>query len=370
LPPLADRVRWIWEKLAWFVSRPEFDADIAAVLDEFATESPGDEALAASLVLFLDGAVADFLQARGPLLPEDERNLVAQWALVDRSVFEVVNVARGAGLTLRDLRTGDVVEVRERLGSSQAVAGDLLCAHVVPDGVGHQIVGGALTVPLRLRDPLLAALDEKSGAGPVAAVIGGAYAPPELLTMEGEPVVVCEGRYRLADPAAACALDKVLDRDDDESWSESVEVDGRVWVRGTASVEGDELVVTANSGARFERLRQVVERTVPGLELVATSATPWQEVASSRRRPSPVPAGPPPPEAASALAAFVREQEDRWVDESVPALGGLTPRQAAADPTWREQLVALLHEFDRRRPPPGAATFDTSRLRATLGLRP
>jgi hypothetical protein len=75
-----------------------------------------------------------------------------------------------------------------------------------------------------------------------------------------------------------------------------------------------------------------------------------------------------PPEAIEALSAFVREQEARWVDEPVPALAGLTPRQAAGDPTRREDLVALLHEFDRQAPPPGAVTFDPDRLRALLGL--
>lgn len=51
------------------------------------------------------------------------------------------------------------------------------------------------------------------------------------------------------------------------------------------------------------------------------------------------------------------------MEESVPALAG----QAAADPTRREDLEALLHEFERRQPPPGALTFDTSRLRSLLG---
>jgi hypothetical protein len=67
------------------------------------------------------------------------------------------------------------------------------------------------------------------------------------------------------------------------------------------------------------------------------------------------------------MAAFIRQQEERWVDEPVPALAGLTPRQAADDPTRREDLIALLHEFDQA-PPPGAATFDANRLRGLLGL--
>ncbi|MGH9072461.1 MAG: hypothetical protein ACRDX8_15235, partial [Acidimicrobiales bacterium] len=62
------------------------------------------------------------------------------------------------------------------------------------------------------------------------------------------------------------------------------------------------------------------------------------------------------------------ENKDRWVEKPVPALSGLTPRQAADDPTRREDLVALLHEFDRHEAPSDAASSDTARLRRLLGL--
>ena len=45
-------------------------------------------------------------------------------------------------MTLRDLRTGDVHEVRERAGSSSLRTGDLICARVVPAGDTMQIFGG------------------------------------------------------------------------------------------------------------------------------------------------------------------------------------------------------------------------------------
>lgn len=56
----------------------------------------------------------------------------------------------------------------------------------------------------------------------------------------------------------------------------------------------------------------------------------------------------------------------RWVDESVPALGGLTPREAAADPEARDDLVLLLHEMDGDDRGPGG--FDPDRLKELLGL--
>lgn len=367
--PLPERVGWIWEKLDWFVWSSGFEQDVEVALSALGGSEPMDELLATSLVLFQDGAIDDFLAERGPLLPDDERNLVTQWALRERSVQEVVTVRRGEGLTLRDLRTGDVHEVRERRGSTQVEPGDLVCAHVVPDGVTNQLVGGLVVVPLRLRDALMATLDGDPDAVELAAVIAQAGAPPEVFNTEGEPMVVCETRYQVPGAAALAALDGVLDAEGGGRWSESVEVDGRTWLRGSVTLDGDELVVTANSRERSQRLRSTVEAAVPGARLVAESATPAAELMAKGGGPRPrSPAEPLPAEAAELLASFVREQEDRWVDEPVPALGGFTPRQAAADPTRREQLRALLHDFDRHRPPPGAATLDTTRLRAMLGL--
>jgi hypothetical protein len=46
------------------------------------------------------------------------------------------------------------------------------------------------------------------------------------------------------------------------------------------------------------------------------------------------------------LAEQWRErQEEKWCDEAVPALAGLTPRQAAEDPSRREALRRLLDSY-------------------------
>lgn len=366
--PLPDRVSWIWTKLTWFCLRGGLEDEVDEVVEALESDVPEYELLAVSLVLFQDGAIDRFLAERGPVLPDDERNLVAQWALVDRSVHEVAEVTPGAGVVLRDIRTGDVVEVRERLGSTQLSVGDLLYAHVVPDGETHQMVGGVVSIPLRLRDQLVTLLDEGYDALDLAELLAAGVAAPEMHTTEGEPIVLGEAHFFVADPSAVVALDNVLEREAEGTWSESVEVEGRRWIRGIVVHEGDELVVSANSEARIARLRHIVETTVPGASLVSESSRTPAQVLAERPSPELAQAAPLPPGAAEALDAFVREQEDRWVDESVPALGGLTPRQAAADPTRREQLVALLHEFGRAAPPPGAATFDTGRLRARLRL--
>jgi hypothetical protein len=77
----------------------------------------------------------------------------------------------------------------------------------------------------------------------------------------------------------------------------------------------------------------------------------------------------PSAEVLEVLSAFIREKEDAWIDETLPALSGLTPRQAASDPTRREDLVALLNEFDRHGArESGFAGFDVERLRQILDI--
>jgi hypothetical protein len=119
-----------------------------------------EDGLAADAVLFEGGAFADFLAVRGSLLPADERLLAAQWLLVQRSVHEVLGVRRGEQMILRDVRTGDVHEVRERAGSRQVKVGELYCARVVPAGDTMQIFGGIEPVSLGERDELIALLDD------------------------------------------------------------------------------------------------------------------------------------------------------------------------------------------------------------------
>ncbi len=79
-------------------------------------------------------------------------------------------------------------------------------------------------------------------------------------------------------------------------------------------------------------------------------------------------------------AEIARQAQARWLDENIPALGGLTLREAAADPTRREQVERLLAEFDdldeRVRDFAAGAdgvlggpiTYDIAALRRELGL--
>jgi hypothetical protein len=70
----------------------------------------------------------------------------------------------------------------------------------------------------------------------------------------------------------------------------------------------------------------------------------------------------------SDIQEYSDKVNENWVNEPVPALLGLTPRQAAGSPTMRGALEALLLEWERRvsHLPPTVAGPDVQLLRARL----
>ncbi len=312
LPALPDRVGWLCRKATLWLEHSTGDvrSSVVELISARATGDPdvgslemagidddalGDllEAAAADPIVFdaalhEGGLFALFLRERGGLLPEDEQILAASWQTTERSVHEVVAIDPGATMTLRNLATGDVAEVRERTASTRVRIGERYCARVVPDGATNQIIGGTFGVR----------------TGHETTVLD--------LCAEGDRVALCAWAGALARPPSLVRTpglaDEMFDRD-------------------------------------------VVETLLSGLD---ENTDPDDAMAVLR-------------------VELTRQAQTRWLDEHIPALDGLTPRQAAADPTRRDQLERLLVEFDDRQTPGlpdgfEAFSYDVTSLRHELGL--
>ncbi len=385
--PLPDRVGALFDKARAYVSRPLHRAQLLRLVEARAGDAADERAflrvlsdgLVHDVALFEDGWLEDFLADRGPLLPDDERELARTWRDAPRSLFEVVAVTPGVGLELLDLRSGDRVVVRERTASRQLTVGTAVFARVVPDGRGHQLSGGVVPIPVQHRETLLGFLGTDPGAAEMCAWVAALEAPPTLRTTEGEPTVLCEATYRVADPAqAGRALAERYDADDDgRRFVEWVEDDDRRWLRGTIELDGDRLHVQTNAEPRLERFQAVIVEVVDGAELLEEVRRPAADLFPGGRDRGDdgddgddAPAGPIaidelPEEVRAALEAEIRRHEEAWVDESIPMFGGLTPRQALDDPTRREQLLSFLDEVEAMATPGG---MDAGRIRRLLGL--
>jgi hypothetical protein len=193
--PLADRAGWLYAKASEHVLLAGWNDLLVATsyerhryTDQDDPDAPGAalaDPLALDAVLFEGGAFAEFLDMRGSLLPDDERGLAEQWLLVNRSVFEVEQIHPGHGLTLRDVRTGDTHEVRERSVSRRLKPGQLVCTRVVPAGETMVFFGGLEPVALHERDALIDLL--VSGADPMALVAQLSRRLATPLPAEGDP---------------------------------------------------------------------------------------------------------------------------------------------------------------------------------------
>ena len=382
--PLADRVSWLYSKAcqhAFLTGWSELLAEVADERSQYMAPDDASEALADPLlidaVLFEGGAFEEFLQIRGSLLPDDERLLAEQWLLVDRSVFEVEQVHPGQGVTVRDVRTGDTHEVRERTASRHLKPGQLICTRVVPAGATMQFFGGLEPIGLHERDRLIDLLDTEPDPVELVAYLSRRFAPPTLTNTEGDPLAICEATAGVGDRAKMkAALDDTYDPVDGEQpprWFEHVTTQGMPRIRATLVLDGDTLRVEANSEKRMDRVLATLSHLDPKLTVLDDSRRPVRDAREAAELAKQLPGSgegvldPDDPELATFLEQFIRDYETKWLDEPIPALDGHTPRQAADDPTRRADLIKLLDTF----PAGGAGRggMDADRLRAALGLR-
>ena len=372
--PLEERTGWLYHKIVTFAQRPGQRSFLRDLLD-VAVEASGDsdeKNIVRLLPLVGDVAAMDedsldhFLDARAGLLPEDEASLVRAWGAPLPGLFQVTAVEPGVSLDLLDTRDARTVHLLEQSGSRGPQPGDYLYARVVEVAATPQLLGVLIPVPLARRPALLAILDDGGDPFELAAWLGGLFTAPSIVNREGEETILCRAvaRPTIPWPALATRLDAAFGAAPDQRWSEVIEIDGETVVRSFLQREGDELIVLSNSAARFARTLDRLEVEVGDLTFLSRDAPYQKDPNSPAPRDEVV-----DPALAAHLAAFIAEREAAWLDESIPALDGLTPREAAADPTRREDLIALLNEFDRYgAPPSGAATFDVARLRRALGV--
>jgi len=352
-------------------------------------ESPDPELVEAlapvllpDIALYERGELARFIAVEGPHLPAAEAALAESWLWTTRTLAEVESVRQGKGLTIRDMLEPDdrLIELSDVSLSRGVEPLDLMCVRLMPDGHGLVYSSDAVGIP---RNRGSAALDLiRAGNGvALARWIATPVPPPVLQNTEGEPLALIKATYRLPDAeSASIALARKLRDEGEGRFVEWYEGHGREWIRGSIAIAGDIATLDTNSVKRAARLERTLLRAAPGARFIKREESGIDELmAETRSKPRPAKPGADEaflahsPEVAAAMAEAMRGFENQWLEESIPALGGLTPRQAAADKMARRELDALLKDMewgDRRAGPRQAnqGTMDPARLRVLLGL--
>jgi hypothetical protein len=340
------------------------------------------------------------LDAQGRALVEAER---AAWF----SYHEVVSAEPGRSIALRDLLAGGERTVDEKSASRIVRPRDVLLARIVDLG-GRAILAGChlRSLPPREGDEarrrLRSAVRVRAAKVPAEklreATAGGtlfriwqeivdtakARPPPRLQNTDGEDLILTVDRFDVAAGKADAVVAALLAVPDARR-EEEEEEDGAVTVSfiregnakgvlpttliGRAIVEGGLLRLETNSVQRADRLRRLMGERLGALVSfrMREHADPVAHLAQGATRTWPT----PPSEVLEVVKRMQAEHYQRWLDEEIPALGGLTPREAAKRKgAPRKSLELLLAEIEHAEAgEPEERRFDVSILRRELGVR-
>jgi hypothetical protein len=305
--------------------------------------------------------------------------MVERWRSVPLAPYEVTAVQPGASLTMRPLLGGGPVRLADRSLAAGVRRLDLLVARVLDDGDGPVLLAHPLRVDRRRR-ALLELFDGGYEPWEVAAFFGP-QPPPLLRNREGHLLLQCTATYDLPEAAVGAAWRRLaaeLEEDDgpDRLLAIGQLDDGEEVIRGSVHRQQRQLTIAANSVERLGGLQQQVLAAAPGSRLVSESIVPMEELLAEEQDPQATAdpdaeaqrLGLSPEEEATLLEQVMRDYEQRWLDQELPALDGRTPRQAAAEGgSGLAELRALLDDIQWQADNSGGG-MSAARIRHHLGL--
>ncbi len=387
---LADRLDGATvDRLEEIGDLDEVISDIAAAATLFDQplpdgRTPIEAYLAAPEAAGLDPPLRRFLEAAS-------RSHLAPW--------EVTEVARERHAVLRDLLDGHTVEVFDRELSRRTRPGTVLLTRIAElDGAGRTL-HDSVHLEAGTEKGLVRHLSrERETTGldwPAYAkrhwmevvrwwleALAWPPLPPDITNTDGDPLLYIVLRYpvrprRRGRLVRALEAVEGVERAGNRRWTyERPSRHGRslATVRARLELDGRTLVVTVNSERREAEIRALLERVADGLlDPPRREAEPFTLRHLPPEEPGEVDeADPLPPELERRLIHEVFDEHYRgWVDKELPALGGLSPRQAAATPAGRARVRRLLEGLEAALAEMGepAASYDTGWLWRELGLR-
>lgn len=351
-----------------------------------------------------------FLESSPRGLSAEERAWLEAQRLSSLSIWEIEDVTQGVAVSGRDLFTGERRRVLEQAGSRTLSSRDGVLGRVVDfDGIAVFCGMHPRVLPPRFVATAVAALRKtlgfRSKRVPVARLRASVPLEgwirtweqvvehhdvsmarvPKLQNTDGDSLLLTSDHFEFDPshrPTIEAKLAALAEADDEprspaersftfqrpgnamhKSWDNTI--------IGRAVLRERKLVLETNSVRRADALRATVEDGLGGLVRHRTREhqDPEAMLHAPRAKSTASEAGPQPPHLIEALRDFKRQHFESWLDTPIPALSGLTPREAAAKPRKRREVVLLLKEIENHegRVPPHER-FDVSSLWSALDL--
>ncbi len=363
-----------------------------------------------------------YLQHRPERVDSYQQRIITEACSQPYSFFQVTDTVPGKYLMLRDILLQREVTVHERQSSSTLSKGNILFSRVITmDGDSVMLGAAPVMIPGRFFDQIIGFREQVARHRTIHGDTLHDYgfelrqlyfdlrkecldpSEPRIQNTDGDLLQMTKIHYELACPvkdALASLLPLTLENDPNEFRDEGeYDAQGELvameipWLKkgnkahsswdntvlGQLEINRGRLTVSVNSQNRAEMIEARIEQLLGDqAELQNREIESLGSLKESTKRRQ---VGNRPPKedelheelmANPEIQARIKQMADEhwrtWPDIPVPALDGVTPREAAKTPLGREKLEALLLEFEGRKDGPEAFKTDWAALRRDLGI--
>lgn len=332
-----------------------------------------------------------YLNAHRQRLSEMERRFIELSCNQNYSFHEVLDCQPGIGFTLKDILLEREVYVTERSATTYAQKGDILFAKIIQyDNLGLMVGCGTALIP-PIRKPMIIDLrammrKEKENLSTqdlfeydmeirilYFRIYDALHTPPEITNTDGDPISMQDLLFEISaspqeafDSLKSLAIDtpeeELLEEAELDENGNLTKIDFR-WLKkgrsgmpggdyttlGYISIEKGELRVSVNSENRAKKIRKEIEKRLKGQ--ATHRSTEVQPIETLMDTPFETPDEDFAPEIAPEIEKILEQSMsahwEQWLDDKIPALGGITPRQAVKSKDGREKVIAILDNIER-----------------------
>ncbi|HEX6573504.1 MAG TPA: SEC-C metal-binding domain-containing protein [Gemmatimonadaceae bacterium] len=354
----------------------------------------------------LEVSVAEiYARENGTRLPSELRSLFNAQLDAWLSIWEVKDVERNVGLRIVDRLTGEERFVHEVKGTEFMDLRTAVLGRVV-DADGISFFSGVHPQPLPPREAEIMVREAKrlcrvrtrpakkeSLRDPVIQVMMIEYwrwmvgnisnrPRPTLTNTDGDLISLTTDHFDIVSNdrsevlARLASIRGAREPEPDEHDTSGVSMmitKPDDTIVGTIRIHGHRLRAESNSIERADALRAAIEAHAGELvrhrirEETNLDLSSEDEESSTKRKPAA--ASPQTDEMIEIARAYKERHMAQWPDMEIPALGGMTPREAAKDPRARKELDLLLREMEMHESRlPENEQFDMAKLRESLGM--
>lgn len=347
-----------------------------------------------------------YLEERGRSLAPSERDWLTAQQRSWLTVWEVLDVEPGKLLIVKDLLSGEERSVHEVSGSRTLKKRDAVLARVV-DHAGVSLFCGCYprslppmnaaevvrrtrarlrkksAIPIeRLRDESLGRYLIARWEEAVEELDAQRALPLRLHNTDGDLLLLTTDHFSFEKGQRSKIEQRLRAMEDVQPPhapekpftflrpGNAMHKDWDTTIIGSAFLSEGDLTLETNSLERADALRKRIENAFDGLvsHRRRERSDPLSQRAPNEQdaaRDLPVPAA----EADQIVREFKARHYESWIDQPLPALAGMTPRQAARKKALRGHVDVLLKDIENHENRlPGGPQVDFSGIRAQLGL--